>query len=44
MISDEKSDALKNQEIYIKEYIQKLERQKMRLEVESNELKSYIRF
>ena len=42
--SVEKLEALKQQEIYINNFIQKLENQKERLEIEANELKNFIRF
>lgn len=44
MTSIEKLDTLKQQEVYLKEFIQKLENQKARLEIETNELKTFIRY
>ena len=44
MTSSEKIGILKQQEILLKEYIQKLENQKERLNIESTELNNFIRF
>ncbi len=41
--SSEKIGLLRQQEIFLKDYIKKLENQKERLEVESTELKIFIR-
>jgi hypothetical protein len=44
MTSIEKLETLKQQEVFLKDFIQKLENQKARLEIETNELKMFIRF